>query len=413
MPDRRFDKFFCHSYYVLFGAVGMGLLPALNKRFEEAYDLSHSQMGSALAMSALMFAMGSLISGRWYDRAGARRPFAACTCCCALGAVALYVVPTAFWFVLVLQFFVLAQGLGALVTPFTGKLYGQEQAHGITLLHGMQAFGRLLAPLVVTLCLFLFGHWRLALIVSAAFFGMWFFLAAFGIRDDGKARGVSSAADTLAESKSANMWRDPWLWLGLSAFFFTSGAEYCMVMWVANFLESESGFAPTTALWALTFMMGGTMGIRFLSGILRGLARPVWIAAFGVLFVASYFVLISAGSAAVVYFAALALGVSIGLFWPSQAAAVHSYAPGSQGAVMGLYTLFCTLGVAVFASVIGALGDRVGLRRALLVAVAGELIFVVMHVVFCAGTARKRRDSSRGHGGTGQEAQKAASEDRD
>ncbi|MDK1032880.1 MAG: MFS transporter [Planctomycetia bacterium] len=155
------------------------------------------------------------------------------------------------------------------------------------------------------------------------------------------------------------------------------------------------------------------MGIRFLSGILRGLARPVWIAAFGVLFVASYFVLISAGSAAVVYFAALALGVSIGLFWPSQAAAVHSYAPGSQGAVMGLYTLFCTLGVAVFASVIGALGDRVGLRWALLVAVAGELIFVVMHVVFCAGTARKRRDSSRGQGGTRQEAQKAASEDRD
>ena len=64
-------KAMCHSYYVLFGMVGIGILPGLIKNFEDTYGLSHTQIGTLMGIGSILNVVCSLIAGLLYDRYGA------------------------------------------------------------------------------------------------------------------------------------------------------------------------------------------------------------------------------------------------------------------------------------------------------------------------------------------------------
>ena len=45
MDSTARQKAVCHSYYVVFGMLGIGMLPPLVKSIEEAFGFTHTQMG--------------------------------------------------------------------------------------------------------------------------------------------------------------------------------------------------------------------------------------------------------------------------------------------------------------------------------------------------------------------------------
>ena len=370
------NKLLCHSYYVLFGMVGNGLLPAIMRSLEEFYGFSHTRMGLILGMGAVILACGGIVGGHWYDRAGPRIPFAACMAGCALGAIGIRLAPTAMVFVPALLAFQFANGLGVMVNPLVRNLYGERQAGGISLLHGFQGVGRFLAPVLVATCLAVGSDWRLSLVVSAALFAAWFFLVTAGMEDP---------PERTAENHSTggpDKRRDPVVWLGILGFLFLSGGEVGIIYWLPNFLESEAGWPKTTALATLAWMMAGYTGVRLCLGLLRSVVKPAWILGGAAVLLVTFFLMIHTRQTLLLYALGAALGIALGPFWPCQAAALYAYAARGHGLLTGAFNLVSTLGALCLMIVIGALGDRIGLRHALVLPVVSCCAFAVLYTLF-------------------------------
>ena len=371
----------CHSYYVLFGMAGAGLLPSLMRSFEDAYALSHAQMGLVIGLSAVVLACGGMLGGRWYDRAGPLAPLSFCMVGCAAGAVFLFAASTVWWFVAALFLFQFGNGLGVVVNPLIRRLCGTKAAAGINLLHGFQGIGRFLAPVLVAACIRFTGGWRPALLVAAALFVVWFFFVLFGFRGfgpphDGEAVSVPSDAASSARR------RDPVLWLGVAGFFFLAGGEAGLIFWVPNYLESEAGFSKMAALTTLTWMMVGYTGVRLGLGFMPRLIRSRWLVLSVLVLVVDTVLLMHTRSDAWVWLFGGVMGAAIGAYWPCHMAAVYERVARGHGLLTGATNLVATFGSLLFMVLIGCVADRTGLTCGISIAVAASSLAVVLHVVF-------------------------------
>lgn len=375
------DKFVCHGYYVLFGMVGTGLMPALVKSFEDAYDLSHRDMGLVTGVTAVILAWAAYVGGAWYDRRGARSVLSATMVLCSFSAVGMFFVSSTLPFILALIAFQFSNGLGAVVNPVVGQLYGAHRTRGMNLLHGFQGVGRALAPVLVMVCLELTEKWQVSFLASAGLFAVWFFVVQLGLSKESAA--PATPADDAARTVSvASMLRDRTLLVGITGFVFLSGCEISLITWIPDFLEAEAKFSKSQALTSLTFMMAGYTTIRFCLGAVRGRVSVRTVAVGILLLVATFLVIVNAGHRHVVYGSCFLLGLSFGAYWPSTAAAVYDYAASGHGKITGFLNIASTVGALAFVSLVGWLGDVFGLRYALFLAPACAGAYAALYLAF-------------------------------
>ena len=387
MVGTRLSKAICHSYYLLFGLVGIGLLPPLVKSFEDGYGISHTTIGLVLGVGAVLLSLASLGVGVWYDRRGGRTVLSATMLLCAVSALGIYFTHSVVPFVVLLLSFHIANGLGAVVNPLVARLYAEERARGMNLLHAWQGVGRLLAPMLVAVCIALTGQWRSAFGVSAIIFGSWFPLVWFGLKETPQAQSQQhhdTAFNTMA------LLRDRVVMLGVAGFFLLSGCEMSLMTWMANFLESETQFGKTEALTALTAMMLGYTAIRLLLGFRRSRVTSLHIALSAVVLAAAFWLTTKVGDVHLLYSLAFLMGLCFGPYWPSLAAAIYDYAPSGHGTLTGLFGIGSTTGAFVFVSAVGVLGDIATLRYGLLLAPVCGILFAVAYYA-CEVLARRNR----------------------
>ena len=388
MTSARLNKAICHSYYLLFGLVGLGLLPPLIKSFEDSYRISHTTMGIVLGVGAVVMALASLAAGAWYDRHGGRTVLSVTMLLSAASALAICFTYTVVPFIVLLIVFHIANGLGVVVNPLVAKLYDAERARGINLLHAFQGVGRLLAPMLVAASIGLGAQWRTAFVVSAILFGIWFVLVWFGLKET--PQQVRNPQEHGSSRDGVGALRDRVVVLGIAGFFFLAGCELNLMTWLPNFLESETHFGKTDALTALTAMMIGYTAIRLVLGVRRLRLAGSHIAASAIVLAAAFWLVTTVGDRYLLYSAAFLMGLCFGPYWPSLAAAVYDYAPSGHGTLTGLFNVGGTAGAFVFVSAVGVLGDVVGLRYALLIAPVCGILFAIAYGA-CRVLARRNK----------------------
>jgi len=376
MTPARLNKTICHSYYVLYGLVGAGLLPPLIKSFEDSYQMSHTTMGIVLGVGAVVTSLASLVAGAWHDRQGGRVPLGATMAFCAASALGIYFAQSVVPFVALLLAFHIANGLGAVVNPLVAKLYAGERARGISLLHAFQGVGRLLAPMLVAACIALSGQWRVAFVVSAILFGIWFLLVWFGLKETSPARSRQHRDTSFGAIATL---RDPVVMLGVTGFFLLSGCEISLRTWLPNFLESETQFGKTDALTALTAMMLGFTIIRLVLGLRRFRVTSRHIALSAIVLAAAFSLVTKVSDRYLLYSLAFLMGLCFGPYWPALAAAIYNYSPWGHGTLTGLFNVGSTMGTFTFVSAVGVLGDIVGLRYGLLIAPVCGILFATAY----------------------------------
>jgi len=357
--------------------VGSGLLPPLIKSFEDGYGISHTTMGIVLGVGAVVMSLTSLAAGAWYDRQGGRAPLSTTMAFCAASALGIYFTQTVVPFVVLLLAFHIGNGIGTVVNPLAAKLYAQERARGMSLLHAFQGVGRLLAPMLVAACIALSGQWRVAFVVSAILFGIWFPLVWFGLKDT--SQHVRNPQEHDPSFDVVGVLRDRVVVLGTIGFFFLSGCELNLMTWLPNFLESETHFGKIDALTALTAMMIGFTIIRFVLGVRRLRVTSLHIVLSAIVLAAAFWLITNVGDRYLLYSLAFLMGVCFGPYWPSLVAVIYDYAPWGHGTLTGVLNIAGTAGSFVFVSAVGVLGDIVGLRYGLLISPVCGILFATAY----------------------------------
>ena len=371
-----FNRFICHSYYVIFGFVGVGLIPPLTKSFEDAFSISHTTMGLILGTGSITSAIASLLAGRWYDRRGARPALLFSLAASGSIAVFLYFCPNGMAFAFAICLFMMANNLGSVVNPLVRELYGNKQAGAIGLLHGFQGVGRLLAPLVVLVAVSSTGSWRAAFLLSATLYAVWVFLVAKGID-----KKPHASLDEHKERRSLRL-KDALLWTGVLGFAFLSGGESGLMLWLPTFVESEGGFSQSVTLMSVTCMMIGYTAVRFLLRAFGGILKPRWILFSGALLILVFALLTSATNNYWLLTLCFFLGVSFGAYFPALTAALYAYVGSGHGILTGLMLATATGGAFSALFLIGRLGDLYGLRYGLITAIAFSCIAALLYAVF-------------------------------
>jgi fucose permease len=380
-------KSICHSYYLVFGMFGLGLMPALIKNVEETFGFTHARMGLWMGLSSICFSMAALLGGAFYDRWGAGMAMSGVLVLSAVAAVCIAFAPVAGAVVAALLFFNFANGMGSFVNPLVGRFYRRDHARGINLLHAFQGLGRLLGPVVVWLCLLVTGRWQSTFLVAAGAFTVWLVVAFVGFRDLSLHHPVPPAPHP--ERKGPARRPDLTLLLGLSGFIFYVGCEVVLIIWSPNFLESEAGFPKSQALLALTLLVAGMTATRLILGLIRRVARVKFVICSVAVSIAALLFLTNASSALWLQPAAFLLGASIGGLWPYLMAAVFDYRRHQQGSLTGMVMISGAAGAFLFLAVTGKMADAYGLGKALLIAPVLAVIYAAVYCAFCLVSRNK------------------------
>ncbi len=370
--------------------LGPGILAPLVKSFEDTYSLSHSQMASLLSAGGVLATIAAVISGVAFDRYGPRLIVSLSMVLCALSACAMWRTRAASTFAMALLLFFFASGLSAAVNAFVPSLYGQEPLRGLTLSHGLQGVGNLVAPLAVALAIRTTTKWNSVFAVSAityVFLGLAFLV---GVKDvPGSASSSSEGRGPelvkalpphhLSERQGTTRHLDSAMLVGLLGFVFIPSSEGTIKTWMPNFLQTEAGFSQTVALLALTFIMLGYTGIRIYLGLKSRGNNRVFLLFCMFLFLISFSVVVNAHNDLVLFLSSSLLGFSFGAYWPSMAAALYGRAPEKRGVTTALMSLSSAAGGFLSLNIFGWLADLFSLGRALLLAPASAIAFTIIY----------------------------------
>jgi len=383
-------KRLCLSYFLVTGVTGLGLLPALVKRFEETFTLSHQQMGLLMGTGMVAMAVGTFGGGVLFDRFGSRMAIGSAMALSALFAFVLGLTETVSLFVSAMLLFFATTGMGNVATPLIARLYAPYQDSGLNLAHGIHGVGRLCAPLLVVVCLWAGGGWQACFAVTGALLAVLFVL--FLTRFEETAAGqVHPGPDDASAKPDAPPTRRAAVLLGIIGFVFAAGAEAGLISWMPTFLEAEAAFGKATALYALTFLMAAYTLIRILLALHKRLNPRTLIPMSVPFYLLAFFVMTHTRETWLLYPACAVLGLCVGPCWPSLASAVYRRSPDGHGKVTGFIILATTTGACAFLTVIGWIGSTYGLGRALLLAPICVIVFAAIYIVLL----RSDRPSAR------------------
>ena len=387
------QKVICHSYFLVFGMFGVGLIAPLVKTFEDTYGLSHSQMGSLLGIGLIMLAVWSLIGGMLYDRFGARLVMFCSLILCAASAVAIRTTTSAVAFAAALLLFNSSNGMAQMINAYVGRLYGygEKRKRGLNLFHGFMGVGRLISPAIVAACIASYS-WRLSFDIAAVIFVIWAMLFLLGLRRRPGQAVPTQASPPEAHSNKGYLrdWRG---WVCLAGVAIGTRRESVSISWLPNFLESEAGLEKQTALLALTAMLAGYAFVRIFMGLRRKKIGYGFVLTSLAAILGGYALILNFQHPLVLFPVSFLIGFGFGWHWPTLAGTVYDFTHKGHGTLTGVFMMATMTGAFIFLSGAGLLGDIFSLKTAMLIAPACG---VVASLLYCVLIFASRRQAAAG-----------------
>ncbi|MDI9619683.1 MAG: MFS transporter [Candidatus Nezhaarchaeota archaeon] len=342
-------SFLFFSYMARFG-YGVTL-----PRIIDELGITRAEAGLAYSLFILTYSAFSVASGRLFDRLGTR-VVVVLSCVQGLGMVLVGLSPS--YQLLVLSMIIAGLGCASSWTPMvamvSSNLPASWRGRSVGILESgirtSQGAVGLLVPVLV-----LAGGWRYAwLVLSVPLFayGLLFYLLSRGRLGQTKLKGrrLTGYRHVLA---SGRFW-----FVGLS-YSFMAFASYIILTFLADYLEREVGLPYVQASNTVSVMgFVGILGAVALTWLSDKVGRRLILAVSNVASAVCLFVLSKLPGDAFLVGAVVVIvafyGVFFGALWPGYAACAGDIFPGSEGTVLGLWTLM--LGVGSLASpIVGGL----------------------------------------------------------
>jgi len=349
----------------------VNLPPLLFTLLARGYGLNLERLGRLVLINFVTQLIVDALAARLADRVGYRRCLVAAHLAAALGFTLYGLFPLLLpremlYGGLCLATVIFSMGGGlieVLVSPIVNQISGHLGAGAMTLLHSFYCWGQMLTVAFTTLLLRFLpeGLWYIVPLLWAAVP----LSTTYGFATSPMAE--PSMSDTPAIPLSQLMRSGPfWLAVGLMAF--SGASEVTMAQWASLFAEQGIGVSKLmgdllgpclfAVFMALVRMLYGKFENKFaLERFLRWSALAC---------VACYLVAALSKSPAFALAACALTGATVALMWPGILHRSAGLFPGGGTGLFGMLALGGDVGCSLGPWMLGFIGDRAGLRTALL-----------------------------------------------
>ncbi len=286
-------RFLIMAWMLLVGAIRSGLLGPNRLAIREAYGLSETDFGAAVAIVQVAASMLVLLAARRYRDARPVRVMMLALGAAAAGFAAIALVPGVWAFVggwaLVMSGFV----LGAVSNNISMDVWRDDPRRGVAVIHTFNSGGKIAGTLVSAV--WVATRWRLSFasmgLACLAVLGLFLLMRRTGDRP--AARGAPAPAP--ARTPDRRVLRRPLYWLVLACFGLVSGGEVVVATLVPEYFVLVRGTTETTGTLMLLVHLAGLLAGRLLmigrgrrlgSGALIGLSLAAGVFAVPLLAVA-------------------------------------------------------------------------------------------------------------------------------
>lgn len=385
----------CALGMIMFGGVQVAPAVCLDTLGDEL-NLSYEQRGALMALRMVALTLCLLVVGHFGEHRKKYLVFFAGLMVIALGEV--MTAKAGGYRAMLLAMAVSGLGYGvyeALLNPLIAQLYPDNSARALNVMNGLFSVG-LVAGALSTGEIVQGGlSWRLA-------FWLWAvppLICALLYLTPRFPQPVADADDLAPTPAVSQFLRLPLFWVLMVSMVLGGGVEAGLTSWAPNFAAKVLSASARAQAWT-TILYGTFMAVgRFGSGLLTARVRPVPLmlvsavlcgaATYGIAFSQSLpfaYALFSLG------------GLFVACFWPTLLAVASDRI--SQGST-SLFSLLAAAGVSGCALVpwaIGALGDVVGLRSAVLVLPVSMALLVVMLLAASRLVPHRQNQAAEGSG---------------
>ncbi|MCL2494137.1 MAG: MFS transporter [Oscillospiraceae bacterium] len=367
-------------------ALIVNLPPLLFTLFERDYGMNYERLGRLVLINFVTQLIVDAIAARLADGVGYRRCLVAAHLAAALG-LALYGLLPLFlpkdmlYAGLCLATVIFSMGGGlieVLVSPIVNEIGGHLGAGAMTLLHSFYCWGQMLTVLFSTVLLRFLpdGMWHaVPLLWTAVPLATTAGFATCPMAEPGM-------SETPAIPLSRLLRNGPF-WLAVALMACGGASEIAMAQWASLFAEQGVGVSKLAGdllgpclfavLMALVRMLYGKFENKLqLEKILR------WSA---VACMACYFLAALSKNAALALAACALTGATVALMWPGILHRSAGRFPGGGTGLFGMLALGGDVGCSLGPWMIGLIGDRAGLRPALLAGAAFPAGFLALMFV--------------------------------
>ncbi|HEX2954760.1 MAG TPA: MFS transporter [Bacillota bacterium] len=346
------------SQYLSFISIGFissitgPLLPAIRREI----PMTYGEAGLLLAGLCLGMVITIPVIGYLSDRYGKKPLLIAGGFLLACGLLGSMVA----WSFLSIFFCSMIVGIGfggfeVGINASCSSMNASNKGNAMSLLHFFYGIGAIVGPLLSTLCLRVFHHWRIV-------FGLAFFLPILVIF---ALRPVEIPKESPDKTGPNNFsYRDAFLWVCAAFILVYAGIEISIQGWIADYWQSIAGeIALPASIIASVFWIALTIG-RLFSGRLAdriGLSRFLMMTSFGS--IGLTLVWSVQGSPPITLGAVFILGLSLAGIFPTLMASATSHYPGRAGMVTAFISFFASLGGFFIPAAIGKITDSTGISK--------------------------------------------------
>ena len=354
------------------------------------------QLGRAIPMVVAMVFCG-FAAGKW----GKRRSLGFSILFMTVGVIACSFAPM--YGVLIIALVVAGLGEGVvegLATPYIQDLHPNDAGRYLNFSHSFWSVGVVITVLAAGALLSIGVSWRV-LVFGCGVLALVPVLIYLLPGKDGVKEHDEPVHWKEICAKTRDIVKERRFWLFFVAMFFAGGGEFCLTFWCASFIQLEyGGTAWIAGAGTASFAAGMFVG-RFVSGFLVKQDKlKILIVVMGAvsMVVCLFFPWLES------VYTLLALlfvsGIAVGPFWPSIQSDGAIRVKGDYTMQMILYSCAGVPGCGVFTSIMGVLGDRIGLRMSFYVVPACFFIVFALMGYDWLAERREKRASARGSAST-------------
>lgn len=262
----------------------------------------------------------------------------------------------------------------AIVPAALSDRHGELRAIPLSEANVSGSLAATIAPLMVGLFARSVGDWRLAL-VSAAVLPVLLYLFL--------GRGVSGAVDVAEASPGRSRQRLTVLfWIYWSALVLAVAAEFCMIFWSADYLETVLGLSKAEAAQAVSiFLAAMIIGRVAGSRLVQRFSTSTVVSAAILLAGVGFLVFWKSGTVTLVLIGLFVTGLGIASLYPLILALAIGAAPNNSNQASARTTLASGTAILILPLVLGRLADAFGIQLAYAVVallLAGDFLIVLV-----------------------------------
>lgn len=326
------------------GIIPAGLLPANVLNIEQAYSLSHDQMGRMVGLCMIFGGgIGGLIGGWLCGKIGAIRNMLLALIMATFSLCCIGLIKNFYAVVGGLLMYYFSMGFLASSNVLATVMLRDRQ-RGVGLLHALNGVGKLVGPILASL--FLYGAWRNSFLAVAVLPVLLAIPVILAHRDN----------DTTIGRKRDRAGRAgiPF-WISVAGFGLIAGSEIAVALWIPAYAKQARGFSAAQANLLLSIFLCGLVVGRFISSAFSQKLPPIRSIAYGtisIIFAVPALYFPSYGLAGASFFL---FGLAFSCTYPSYFAHLSTIFPEHIGLMGGASAFSTQLGCAACAYVGGKL----------------------------------------------------------